>query len=209
MNNYIEEYNDMVQNLAIEYNRKYQMLERDDIAQELWVWFVTHPKKYKEWSTYEQKDKDNLIAKSLRNAALKYCEIEKARKAGYKTNDLYYYDLSVVEAFLPSIITESYEIPSKIQDLNFKFGKGDVTDGNNWLALRSDIATGFYKLPESKQNILRLRFMDEQSEWSVVAKQLKTTPDGARMKVQRVLVALTKNLGGFRPFYDSDKVTDE
>jgi hypothetical protein len=49
------------------------MLERDDIAQELWVWFVTHPK-YKEWSTYEQKDKDNLIAKSLRNAALKYCE---------------------------------------------------------------------------------------------------------------------------------------
>jgi hypothetical protein len=51
--------------------------------------------------------------------------------------------------------------------------------------------------------------MDEQSEWSVVAKELKTTPDGARMKVQRVLVALTKNLGGFRPFYDSDKVTDE
>ena len=209
MNNYIEEYNDMIQNLAIEYSRKYQMLERDDIAQELWVWFVTHPKKYKEWSTYEQKDKDNLIAKSLRNAALKYCEIEKARKSGYKTNDLYYYDLSVVEAFLPSIITESYEIPAKIQDLNFKFGKGDVTDGNNWLALRSDIATGFYKLPESKQNILRLRFMDEQSEWSVVAKQLKTSPDGARMKVQRVLVALTKNLGGFRPFYDSDKVTDE
>jgi hypothetical protein len=117
--------------------------------------------------------------------------------------------LSVVEAFLPSIITESYEIPAKIQDLNFKFGKGDVTDGNNWLALRSDIATGFYKLPESKQNILILRFMDEQSEWSVVAKELKTTPDGARMKVQRVLVALTKNLGGFRPFYDSDKVTDE
>ena len=209
MTNYIEEYNDMIQNLAIEYSRKYQMLERDDIAQELWVWFVTHPKKYKEWSTYEQKDKDNLIAKSLRNAALKYCEIEKARKSGYKTNDLYYYDLSVVEAFLPSIITESYEIPAKIQDLNFKFGKGDVTDGNNWLALRSDIATGFYKLPESKQNILRLRFMDEQSEWSVVAKQLKTSPDGARMKVQRVLVALTKNLGGFRPFYDSDKVTDE
>ena len=209
MTNYIEEYNDMIQNLAIEYSRKYQMLERDDIAQELWVWFVTHPKKYKEWSTYEQKDKDNLIAKSLRNAALKYCEIEKARKSGYKTNDLYYYDLSVVEAFLPSIITESYEIPAKIQDLNFKFGKGDVTDGNNWLALRSDIATGFYKLPESKQNILRLRFMDEQSEWSVVAKELKTTPDGARMKVQRVLVALTKNLGGFRPFYDSDKVTDE
>lgn len=209
MTNYIEEYNDMIQNLAIEYSRKYQMLERDDIAQELWVWFVTHPKKYKEWSTYEQKDKDNLIAKSLRNAALKYCEIEKARKSGYKTNDLYYYDLSVVEAFLPSIITESYEIPAKIQDLNFKFGKGDVTDGNNWLALRSDIATGFYKLPESKQNILRLRFMDEQSEWSVIAKELKTSPDGARMKVQRVLVALTKNLGGFRPFYDSDKVTDE
>jgi hypothetical protein len=96
------------------------MLERDDIGQELWVWFVGHPRKYKEWSALEQKDRDKLIAKSLRNAALKFCEREKAKKVGYDMSELYYYDVSVVEVFLPSIISESYEMPSKIKDLGKK-----------------------------------------------------------------------------------------
>jgi len=202
---YIEEYNDLVQTLASEYSRKYSMIERDDIGQELWVWFVGHPRKYKEWSALEQKDKDKLIAKSLRNAALKYCEREKSRKVGYDTSDLYYYDASVVEAFLPSIIGETYVIPTKIQDLNAKFGSGGVSDGNNWLALRSDIAAAYYKLSEAKQNILRLRFSIEQPDWATLAKEMDSTPDGARMKVQRAVNSLIKNLGGWKPYYDKDE----
>ena len=116
--NYISEYSNVVQQLSSEYARRYSMLERDDIAQELWVWFVGHPRKYKEWFELQQKDRDKLIAKSLRNAALKYCEKEKARKVGYDTSDLYYYDVSVVEAFLPSIIAGTYAIPTSIQDLS-------------------------------------------------------------------------------------------
>jgi hypothetical protein len=202
---YIEEYNDLVQTLASEYSRKYSMIERDDIGHELWVWFVGHPRKYKEWSALEQKDKDKLIAKSLRNAALKYCEREKSRKIGYDTSDLYYYDASVVEAFLPSIIGETYVIPTKIQDLNAKFGSGGVSDGNNWLALRSDIAAAYYKLSEAKQNILRLRFSIEQPDWATLAKEMDSTPDGARMKVQRAVNSLIKNLGGWKPYYDKDE----
>ena len=202
---YIEEYNDLVQQLSAEYFRRYNMLDRDDIAQELWVWFVAHPRKYKEWTTLEQKDRDKLIAKSLRNAAITYCEREKARKIGYDSSDLYYYDISVVEAFLPSIIGESYVIPTKIQDLNSKFGSSDTTDGNNWLALRSDIASGYYRLSEAKQHVLRLRFSVEQPDWATLAKDMDSTPDGARMKVQRALTSLLKHLGGWRPYNDQDK----
>jgi len=203
--NYIEEYNDMVQQLSTEYAKRYGMLEGDDIAQELWVWFVSHVRKYKEWSALEQKDRDKLIAKSLRNAAITYCEREKAKKIGYDMSDLYYYDVSVVEAFLPSIISESYVIPAKIQDLNSKFGSGALSDGNNWLALRSDIALGYYKLTEAKQNILRLRFSVEQPDWATLAKDMDSTPDGARMKVQRALNSLVKNLGGWKPYNDAEQ----
>ena len=202
--NYIEEYNEMVQTLATDYSRKYSMLERDDIAQELWVWFVGHPRKYKEWSELEQKDRDKLIAKSLRNAALKFCEKEKARKIGYDMSDLYYYDVSVVEAFLPSIIGESYEIPTKIKDLGGTVKTSEISDGNNWLSLRSDIASGYYKLSEAKQNILRLRISVEQPDWSSLAKEMDSTPDGARMKVQRAITSLIKHLGGWRPQTDED-----
>jgi hypothetical protein len=184
------------------------MLERDDIGQELWVWFVGHPRKYKEWSNLEQKDRDKLIAKSLRNAALKFCEREKARKVGYDTSDLYYYDVSVVEAFLPSIIGETYEIPTKIQDLNAKFGSGAASDGNNWLSLRSDIASAFYKLSEQKQNILRLRFSVDSPDWTMLSKEMESTPDGARMKVQRALNSLVKHLGGWKPYHEQDNQED-
>jgi hypothetical protein len=201
---YTDEYESLVAALANEYSRRYPMIERPDIAQTLWLWFVTHPAKYKEWSALELKDKEKLIAKSLRNAALKYCEREKAKTIGYEFLDLYYYDASVIEAFLPSIISESYEIPTKIKDLNFKPTKGETTDGNNWLVLRSDIATGFYRLSEAKQNILRIRFTTESYEWSEIGKELDTTPDGARMKVQRAIASLIRNLGGWKPQMDED-----
>ena len=202
--NYIEDYNNLVQTLATEYARKYTMVERNDIGQELWVWFVAHPRKYKEWSELKQKDQDKLIAKSLRNAALKFCEKEKARKVGYDMSDLYYYDTSVIEVFLPSIIGESYEIPTKIKDLGGTVKTSDISDGNNWLSLRSDILSAYNKLSEAKQNILRLRFSIEQPDWALLAKDMDSTPDGARMKVQRAINSLIKNLGGWRPQTDED-----
>jgi hypothetical protein len=202
--NYIEDYNNLVQTLATEYARKYSMIERDDIRQELWLWFISHPSKYNEWTELKEKDRNKLIAKSLRNAALKFCEKEKAKKIGYDMSDLYYYDTSVIEVFLPSIIGESYEIPTKIKDLGGTIKTSEISDGNNWLSLRSDIASGYYKLSEAKQNILRLRFSIEQPDWTLLAKDMDSTPDGARMKVQRAINSLIKHLGGWRAQGDED-----
>jgi len=202
-------YKDMMIRIAADYERKYPMVESDDLQQEMYLWFTSHPKKFKEWSAFEDKDKDRLIAKSLRNQCLKYCEREKARAKGYDVTDLYYYDASVVEAFLPTIIAESYEVPAKIKDLNIKFSGGEISDGMNWLALRSDIASAFYGLSEIKQNILRLRFSNPDAEWNKVAEEMKTSPDGARMKVQRALASLVQHLGGWKPYYDEDTTQEE
>jgi hypothetical protein len=197
-------YKDMMARIAADYHKKYPMVEVDDLQQEMYLWFTSHPKKFKEWSVLEEKDRDKLIAKSLRNQCLKYAEKEKARTRGYDITDLYYYDISVVEAFLPSIIAESYELPAKIKDLGETIKSTEISDGMNWLALRSDIAQAYYKLNEVKQNILNLRFKDPDSEWARVADELNTSADGARMKVQRALASLIQNLGGWRPYNDED-----
>jgi maltooligosyltrehalose synthase len=108
---------------------------------------------------------------------------------------------------LPSILADSYEIPSKIQDLNFKFGKsGEVTDGNNWLVLRSDIEKAFNKLAEAKQNILRLKFTTDNYEWNDLAKELNTSADGARKRVSRAINSLIRVLGGWRTYNDTDNL---
>ena len=204
---WVQEYDLLVSTLAIEYSRKYSIVETADIKQILWMWFVTHPNKYTEWSKLPPKDKEKLIAKSLRNAAITYCEKEKARKFGYDMVDLYYYDPSVIEAFLPSIISGSYEIPIKIKDLNFKPDKsGQVTDGNNWLVLRADIEKAYNKLAEAKQNILRLRFSVENCEWTELGKELNTSADGARMRVSRAINSLIRILGGWRTYTDTDNI---
>ena len=196
---FTEEYESLVAALANEYHKRYSMIEREDIAQVLWMWFVTHQNKYKEWSALKTKDKDKLIAKSLRHAALKHCEKEKARTVGYELLDLYYYDASVIEAFLPSIIAESYEIPTKIKDLGSQVKSNEINDGNNWLVLRSDIASAYYRLPEAKQLVLQIRFTTENHEWADIGKELDTTAEGARKKVQRAIASLIRNLGGWRP----------
>ena len=203
---YITEYDALVASLAVEYHRRYPMLEVLDIQQVLWLWFLTHSRKYAEWSALDRKDKDKLIAKSLRNAALKFCEKEKANTVGYELIDVYYYDATVIEAFLPSIISETYEMPSKIKDLNFKPTKGETTDGNNWLVLRSDIEKAFNKLAEAKQNILRLKFTTDNYEWNDLAKELNTSADGARMRVTRAINSLIKHLGGWRTYNEPDVV---
>ena len=206
---WVQEYDLLVSSLASEYYRRYPMLEMEDIRQTLWMWFVTHPIKYKEWSKLPAKDKEKLIAKSLRNAALKHCEKEKSQKSGYDLLDLYYYDSSVIEAFLPSIIAGSYEIPSKIKDLNFKFGKGEVTDGNNWLVLRSDIEKAYNQLAEAKQNILRLRFTMDNCEWNELGKELNTSADGARKRVERAVNSIVRHLGGWKTYTDIDAIEPE
>lgn len=206
---WVQEYQLLVSSLASEYSKRYPMVEPQDIKQILWLWFVTHPVKYKEWSKLPAKDKEKLIAKSLRNAALKHCEKEKSQKSGYDLLDLYYYDSSVIEAFLPSIIAGSYEIPSKIKDLNFKMGKGEITDGNNWLVLRSDIEKAYNQLAEAKQNILRLRFTVDNCEWNELGKELNTSADGARMRVTRAVNSLIRHLGGWRTYVDMDNIETE
>jgi hypothetical protein len=198
------EYKEMMVRIASDYKRKYPMVELDDLQQEMYLWFVSHPKKFKEWSTHEPKDRDKLIAKSLRNQCLMYCEKEKARKGGYDITDVYYYNAAVVEVFLPTIIAESYEMPSKLKDLGSQTKSSEINDGMNWLGLRSDIARGYYRLSEAKQNILRLRFSDPDAPWARVAEELDTTLDGARMKVQRAMTSSIQSIGGWRPYHDKD-----
>ena len=74
----IEQYDNLVANIAYEFGRKFQMVEANDIRQELWLWFLEHPNKVNAWEALDGKQSIKLIAKSLRNAAKDYCQKQKA-----------------------------------------------------------------------------------------------------------------------------------
>jgi RNA polymerase sigma factor (sigma-70 family) len=202
---YLEDYEVLVNIISSEYAKRYRMIDRDDISQELWLWFAQRPNKLRDWyEQHEPKDRDKLIAKSLRNAALKYCTREKAKTLGYEPQDNFYYEPQVIEEFLPYVLTDSYIIPIGVNDINYKPSSSDVSEGNTWLAVRADISSAFESINEKNQNILRLRFGSLNTTLKEVGSELQISEDAARKRVDRAIAAMIDELGGKRPFVDKD-----
>jgi len=203
----IEKYEGLVGAIAYQFSRKFQMVESADIRQELWLWFLTHPKKLKTWEDLDGKETTKLISRSLRNAAKDFCQKEKARIVGYHVSDNYYYDRQILEILLPAVFTGSNVAPSMV-DLGFTATRKVASEGGNWFAMMSDIDKALTKLPEEQWNILYSRFRQGQDN-SGVASELQISDDAARMRVNRALNSLLNLLGGSRPRRERDYKNDE
>lgn len=202
---YILDYTGIVKLISYEYSQRYRMISKDDISQELWLWFVSRPNKVKDWyENFEQKDRDKLVAKSLRNAALKFCTREKAKIVGYEVQDNFYYQPEVIEEFLPYVLTGSYMMPVGVNDVNYKPDRNSVAESNTWLAVRADISEAFDAIEERHQNVLRLRFNSLNTTLEEVGNELKISPDAARKRVDRAIHAMIDELGGRRPYTEYD-----
>jgi DNA-directed RNA polymerase specialized sigma24 family protein len=102
----VKKWDYIVDTVASEYNRKFNMVEVADLRQALWLWFAEHPNKLKEWEAKGERDAKNLIYKSLRNQAIDYCQRWKAKSVGYDVGDLFYYTSEIVETILPAVLRQ-------------------------------------------------------------------------------------------------------
>ena len=205
---FIEEYNGVVASVAYEFSRKYRMVETDDLRQELWVWFLTHPNKVKYWhKEYNSKESTKLVARSLRNAAKDYCQKVKAKSSGYRVEDNYYYDKNMLESLLPAVLTGDKEAPS-INDLSMSNVKKVASEGNNWPALCSDIEKAISKLAKEQQDIIHLRYANGL-ELGAIASELSISQDAVRMRVNRALKNMLNYLGGNYPRKERDYTEEE
>lgn len=195
----VDEWSNLVHQVAYEYSKNYYMLDRQDIVQEIWLWFLTHQKKIDEWGQYEKKEQTKLVAKSIRHAALKYCEKEKAKVIGYDVADLFYYDKATVEIFLPNVLFGVYELPEGIKVNNEVKTKTDPAERGNWIAMRADISNAFDKLDKKHQEILRLRFMDESRTFRQLGDSIGISEDAFRKRYDRAIKSMINKLGGKRP----------
>lgn len=217
-NEIAEEYQSLVSLIAKQFQKRYRMVERDDIEQSMWLWFATHPNKIREWSKLDdQKQATKLFARSLRNAANDFCQKEKAAQEGYSFDDNFFYTKNLVENILPYMIkSESDEdidleatLDLVMQDLGLTQGGGSAAaEHGNYLAFFADIKSAFYKLPEEKQNVLRLRYTDDLT-YTQLADIINQSSNTARMKTERALNHLIRILGGSKPYQENDVVKVE
>lgn len=199
----IEPWDYIVAHVADEYHKKYNMVEREDIKQSLYEWFLEHPNKLDEWEAIGKKDAKNLIYRSIRNQALDYCQTWKAKSVGYETSDLFYYEPDMVEALLPAILRDDFTV---MPVLNLgKTGRPPApSEGGNMMAMMVEIKAAYVKLNEDDKTVLFYKYA-ESLDYAAIAKEMEIgSEDAARMRHNRAIKKLINRIGGYKPFLDKD-----
>lgn len=199
----VKEYSSLVKTVAVNKHREFPMVATEDIEQELWIWFLKHPLKTKEWGEMEsKKDATRLFVRSLNNAASRYCQYEKARSVGYEMVDLTFYQRSVVEQLLPSVLSGDWNQPVYF-DMTSDRHTQAPNEGGNLMAMQADISRAFEMLPESQQNVLYQWHLHNRNSKDL-AKAMNANEKTARMRVTRAIDAIINKLGGRMPYIESD-----
>lgn len=199
----IEPWDYIVVSVASEYHKKYDMVELEDIKQELYGWFLEHPKKLDEWEAIGKKDAKNLLYRSLRNQALDYCQKWKAKSIGYEVSDLFYYEPVMVEALLPAVLRKEFTV-MPILNLG-KTGKPPApSEGGNMMAMMVEIDNAYSKLSTEDRVVLFLKYA-ESFDYAGIASEMELgSEDAARMRHNRAIKKLITRLGGFKPYLDKE-----
>jgi DNA-directed RNA polymerase specialized sigma24 family protein len=184
------------------------MVEKEDIRQSLYEWFLQHPVKLTEWESLGKRSAQNLLYRSLRNQALDYCQIWKAKSAGYEMSDVFFYDAAIIEAILPAVLLGNVTEAPKL-NLGMPGKPSAPSEGGNMMAMMAEIKFAYAKLSDEDKNILYQKHANSLS-YAGIAEELKLpSDDAARMRHNRAIKKLITRLGGFRPFLDRDEPSQD
>jgi len=204
----ISRWQHIVDGVAAEYHKKFDVIDTGDIRQALYEWFLTHPNKLNDWEAIGEKDAKNLIYRSLRNHALDYCQHWKAKSGGYETSDLFYYEMDMVEALLPSVLRGEMSSTSKL-NLGRPGRPSAPSEGGNLLAMMIEVDYAYWKLSKDDRKVLFYRYA-ESMDFGDIAREMELgSEDTARMRHKRAIKKLINKIGGFKPFYDDDTVEEK
>lgn len=193
------QYSPIVSRIATDFARKFRTVSRDDIVQELWMWFLTHPGKVREWMGYPLKDGDKLFGRSLRNAAMTFCVKEKARVEGYHVDDLFWYSKDFIKELLPAVLSDDWK---RIQE-SFESGGGGSTKAPNeagdWMGYAADIRKAYDALSDDDRKLVDLFYVNDVHGQVLMEATERPTIRAAEMAANRAVGKMVKFLGGDRP----------
>lgn len=200
---------DLVSAVAGSIARRFKgWVERDDLKQELYLWFIGRQDQYTDQLNEENKEKrehnERRLAYQMRRIAEKYARKEKARKAGYHITDEVFYDTATIARLMPSILQSVIEgtVLEQAQDL---INDGQPrkqpapSEGGNLLAILIDVKKSYLKLEEEDKTILRMRYYDNNT-LQEISQYLEVAVSTADRRCTSALRRLQDKLGGDTPW---------
>jgi DNA-directed RNA polymerase specialized sigma24 family protein len=176
--------------------------------QEAWAFVLSRADNFNELlsdeSEVQRKWNEKKVAWQIRRNLERYARKEKASKSGYQINDEAYYDTVTIAQLLPFVI-KSVVTDTALEQSQILVNDGTPkrpsapAEGGNLLAMLVDIKKAYEKLDKYDQDILRLRYHDNQT-LQLISEYLECAISTADRKCNQALTRLQNHLGGDSPW---------
>lgn len=200
---------DLVPSVAGSIYRRYrQWTEKQDIIQECYSWAMSRADHFNnllnETDTVQQTINVKRIAWQMRRHAERYARKEKANKSGYQVIDESFYDTVTIAQLLPFVI-KAHVNNSALEQSQILINDGTPkrpsapAEGGNLLAMLVDIKQAFEKLDKEDQEILTLRYHENQT-LQLMAEYLECSISTADRRINQCLRKVQDKMGGATPW---------
>lgn len=200
---------DLVPSVVVTIHRRFRAYtEKADLLQEAWAFTLSRGHQFNELlsdeSEVQRKWNEKKIAWQIRRHLERYARKEKAAKSGYHINDEAYYDTITIAQLLPFVI-KAHVTDTALEQSQILVNDGTPrkpaapAEGGNLLAMLVDIKKGYEKLDKFDQDILRLRYHENQT-LQLISEYLECAISTVDRKCSQALRRLQNNIGGESPF---------
>ena len=200
---------DLVPSVVVTIHRRFRAYtEKADLMQEAWSFTLSRGNQFNELlsdeSEVQRKWNEKKIAWQIRRHLERYARKEKAAKSGYHINDEAYYDTITIAQLLPFVI-KAHVTDTALEQSQILVNDGTPrkpaapAEGGNLLAMLVDIKKGYERLDKFDQDILRLRYHENQT-LQLISEYLECAISTVDRKCSQALRRLQNNIGGESPF---------
>jgi RNA polymerase sigma factor (sigma-70 family) len=137
----------------------------------------------------------------MRRAGERYARKEKARALGFELGDEYFYKTAMIENLIKVLGSEDAHLSNQVldPDVHGVKAKKQASEGNNLLAMLSDVDKAMKKLDPRTAGILNLRFANDLP-LSEIATEWEISPQRVEQIVNKGLRDISEYLGGASPY---------
>lgn len=150
----------------------------------------------------ERKSGEYALVTFLSRHAERKARVEKARKLGYNPQDEYFYRTTLIESLIKVWDSGDYDLAGQIFDPADMGGKRKtklISEGNDILAMVSDMDRAMRSLDERTREILVRRFSDDAT-LHVIADEMEISHQRVDQLVNSGLRKVNEFLGGRNPY---------
>lgn len=181
-------------------------VERDDLMQDCWEWCWRRKDKVKEYLLREdevdRKRGEWALRTALIRLATRHARKEKAAVSGYEIADEYYYSIEQIKDLLAFYFAGDWSARLRVDDTDPRYTKTmDPAEGNNTLAMMSDIDYAYWILNDDEQIVLGLLHSEQSVSQRAAADIVGNSLSTVQRREERALEKIQHHLGGASPWH--------